>query len=107
MTERPFWRPEHALLLALLLMGADVLLAVLLFLGVLQVGRWYGVALLGAGGVAALAILAYSRRLRREQRPEWLETQAWRRGLIEKLHEGRVPGNRRKSKFVREVFPLP
>lgn len=88
MTERSGWRPEHAVLLALLTAGADVLLALLLLLGVFPVSRWVGIPVLIGGTVAALAILAYSRKLRREQRPEWLETQAWRKGLMDKLHEG-------------------
>ncbi len=88
MTERSGWRPEHAVLLALLTAGADLLLALLLLLGVFPVNRWVGIPVLIGGAVAALAILAYSRKLRREQRPEWLETQAWRQGLMDKLHEG-------------------
>ncbi|HEV8600563.1 MAG TPA: hypothetical protein VGQ69_14480 [Gemmatimonadales bacterium] len=91
MTERSGLRPEHALLLALLLVGADVLLAVLLLLGVLPVSRWFALGILVAGAMAAFAIVAYSQKLRREQRPEWLETQAWRKGLVDKLHQGDAP----------------
>ena len=91
MTERSGWRPEHALLLALLTAGADVLLAVLLLLGVFPVSRWVGILILIGGAVAAFAILTYSQKLRREQRPEWLETQAWRQGLVDKLHQGEKP----------------
>jgi hypothetical protein len=91
MTQRSGWRPEHAVLLALLTAGADLLLALLLLLGVFPVSRWVGIPVLIGGAVAALAILAFSRKLRREQRPEWLETQAWRKGLLDKLHEGEKP----------------
>ena len=88
MTDRSGWRPENAVLLAVLLMGLDVLLALLLWLGVLRIGAWYGAVLLVAGLAAAGLILSYSRKLRRAQRPEWLETRAWRKGLQEKLKEG-------------------
>jgi len=91
MTQRSGWRPEHAVLLALFTAAVDVLLALLLLIGVFPVSRWVGIPVLIGGAVAALAILAYSRKLRREQRPEWLETQAWRKGLMDKLHEGEEP----------------
>jgi len=71
MTQRSGWRPEHAVLFALLTAGADLVLALLLLLGVFPVNRWVGIPVLIGGAVAALAILAYSRKLRREQRPEW------------------------------------
>ena len=89
MTQR--WRPEYAVLLAVLIMGADVLLVVLLLLGTISLSHWYGIALIVATALAALLILAYGRKLRRAQRPEWLETQAWRKGLIDKLHETEPP----------------
>jgi hypothetical protein len=91
MTERSGLRPEHVLLLALLLLGGDVLLAVLLLLGVVKLSSWYGVAVLAAGFAASLLVLAYSRKLRRSHRPEWLETQAWRKGLLDKLHQDQPP----------------
>ncbi len=97
MTQRPVWQPENALILAVLLIGGAVFVAgILMIAGVLGGGRPeglvpYGIALVVLAGVAAVAVLAYSRKLRRQQRPEWLETQAWRRGLIEKLQQGQTP----------------
>lgn len=91
MTQRSVLRPEHALLIALLVLGSDVLVSVLLLLGVFPVSRWYGLVVLIGGGLATLLILLYSQKLRREQRPEWLETQAWRKGLVDKLHEHDAP----------------
>lgn len=91
MTKRSVWRPENALMLAVVLIGVGISVAVILMLsGVLQGGRTdgmlpYAVALLLGCGVAAFLILAHARRVRRRQRPEWLETQAWRQGLIDKL----------------------
>ena len=35
--------------------------------------------------VAAVGLMVYSRRVRRHQRPGWLETQAWRQDLQDKL----------------------
>ena len=91
MTQPPVLRPENAVLLAVLVIGAAVAAAILMLLGVLRMGLLSGIALLVACGVAASLILVYSRKLRREQRPEWLETHAWRKGLIDKLHEGETP----------------
>jgi len=97
MTERPVWRPENALILAVLLIGGAVFVAgILMIAGVLGGGGTesllpYGVALVAAAAVVAYLVLRYSRKLRRQQRPEWLETQAWHKGLIEKLEQGQTP----------------
>jgi peptidoglycan/LPS O-acetylase OafA/YrhL len=91
MTQRSSCRPEYGVLLAVLLLGADVLLVVLLLLGTISLSHWYGIALLAVIAGTALLILAYSRKRRREQRPEWLETHAWQKGLIDKLHEKATP----------------
>ena len=94
MSQRPFWRPENALILAVLLIGGATFVAGLLIAaGVVGGGRPeslvpYGIAMVVVAGIAAVVVLGYSRKLRRQQRPEWLETQAWRQGLIEKLQQG-------------------
>ncbi len=95
MTQRPGWRPEHTLTTALLvLIGAFLVAAVVVVIGVTggrpigQVAR-SGLVIVAGGVVAALAIGAYGRKLRRSRRPEWLETQAWQSGLQEKLEQDR------------------
>jgi hypothetical protein len=82
------FRPEHAVMIAVLLIVVTVLAAAG---GILakQDGLLIGLVVL-IGGAAALAALGYGRKLRRAQRPEWLETQAWRQGLVDKI-EGRKP----------------
>lgn len=94
MTQHSAWRPENTLMVAILVVaGASLGALVLMLLGVWRGGRSnamvpYGIALVGAAGVAAYLILAAGRKRRRQQRPDWLETQAWRQGLIEKLERG-------------------
>jgi flagellar motor component MotA len=95
MTQRPGWRPEHTLTTAMLvLIGAFLVAAVVVVVGMMG-GRRIdqvapaGLVIVGGGVVAALAIGAYGRKLRRSQRPEWLETQAWQSGLQEKLEQDR------------------
>lgn len=98
MTQRPGWRPEHTLILAILVLTAALLVAVILVMsGLAGGGRAeamvpYGAALVVAGGVAAYLINYFGKKAARKQRPEWLETQAWRRGLIEKLQQGQPGG---------------
>jgi len=73
-----------------LTVGAVVLLATALWgtlaepaQGLIRLGIVLGVLFL----VAAAGFMAYSRRTRRSQRPEWLETQAWRQDLQDKLRQ--------------------
>jgi hypothetical protein len=95
MTQRPGWRPEHTLTAAmLLLIGGFLVAAVVVVVGVTggrPIGQVAptGLVIVAAGVVAALGIGAYGRKLRRSQRPDWLETQAWQRGLQEKLEQDR------------------
>ena len=96
MTQPSGWRPAQAMRLGLILLAVGaVLLLGLMLLTALQasIGGLIIVIVPVALGtlVAALFLLFYSRRLRREQRPEWLETQAWRQGLQDKLQE-KPPG---------------
>ena len=94
MTQRSTLRPEKALFLAIVVVGGAAFAALILMLLGVWRGGWsdawvpYGLALLAAAAVAGYLILANSRKRRRQQRPEWLETQAWRQGLIEKLERG-------------------
>ena len=94
------WRPENALVLAVVLIGVTVVVAVgLMLTGVLRGGRTdgmlpYSIALVVAGGIGSYLILAQARRLRRQRRPDWLETQAWRKGLSDKL--GSPPDSARR-----------
>jgi len=97
MTQRSGWRPEQAMILAVLLIGGGILVAgILMIAGVWRGGRPeglvpYGIALVALGGIGAYLVFLYSRRLRRRQRPEWLETKAWQQGLHEKLQQGQGP----------------
>lgn len=105
MPQRPDSRPENALMLALVLVGGALLVAlILLMVGVFREGGskqlvWYGVALVAAAGVAAYLILRRVRQLRRQRRPEWLETQSWHQGMVEQAQKGQPPG--RGSSAVR------
>jgi len=97
MHQRSLWHPENALIVAVLLVGGATLVAgILMIAGVLGEGSPerllpYGIALVALAVVAGVVVLAYSRKLRRQQRPEWLETQAWQQGLVEKLRQGQTP----------------
>ena len=95
MTQRPGWRPEHTFTTVMLvLIGAFLVAAGVVVVRVMggdpidQVAPT-GLVIVAAGVVVALAIGAYGRKLRRSQRPEWLETQAWQSGLQKKLEEDR------------------
>ena len=95
MPKRPESHPENTLTLALVLVGAAVLAAVVLI--VLSVAREepsgdlirYGIGLVVVAAVAAGLILVRARRIRRRERPEWLETQAWHQGQQEQIQKGR------------------
>lgn len=54
----------------------------------IRLGTALGVLIL----VAAVGLMAYSRRVRRRHRPEWLETQAWKHDLQDKLQQKPGPG---------------
>jgi hypothetical protein len=91
MTKPSDARPERTLTAAIMvLMGALLAAAVVIIAGILG-GRRVEATIPGAlivfgiGAVVAAAIGAYARRLRRRQRPDWLETQAWNREFKEKL----------------------
>ena len=98
MTKPPGTQPERAFTAAIVvLMGTLLAAAGVIIAGVLGGRRVEAtiptaLVVVGVGGVAAAAIGAYSRRLRRLQRPEWLETQAWHRDFQEKLEKGEKPG---------------
>jgi peptidoglycan/LPS O-acetylase OafA/YrhL len=95
MPKRPESHPENTLTLALVLVGAAVLAAVVLI--VISVAREepsgdlirYGIGLVLVAGVAAGLILARARRIRRRERPDWLETQAWQQGQQEQIQKGK------------------
>ena len=95
MPKRPESHPENTLTLALVLVGAAVLAAVVLI--VISVAREeasgdlirYGIGLVVVAGVAAGLLLARARRIRRGERPEWLETQTWHQGQQEQIQKGR------------------
>ena len=95
MPRRPDSRPENALTLALVLDGAALLTAVVLI--VLSVVREdhptqlipWAIALVVAAGALSAVILVRARRIRRRERPEWLETQAWQQGLHEQIEKGK------------------
>jgi len=102
MTTRQPWQPESPLLLAVLIVAGAALLAVMVVVsgafrdtgveGMAPVGA----VIVGAGILAALLLLAYSRRVARKNRPEWLSTQAWRSDIIAKQDqwlEKHPPGN--------------
>lgn len=101
MPQRPAWRPENMLVLALVVFGGALLGALLLVLpealrdepaGTRSMA-WYAVAVLAAGGVAGALLLAYGRKLRRQQRPDWLETQAWHQGMVDQVQKGPQRGS--------------
>ena len=87
--------PENSLTLALVLVGAALLAAVVLI--VISVAREesssplisYGIGLVVVAAVAAGLILVRARRIRRRERPEWLETQAWQQGQHEQIQKGK------------------
>jgi hypothetical protein len=95
MPKRPESHPENTLTLALVLVGAAILAAVVLI--VISVARQepsgdlirYGVGLVVVAGVAAGLLLVRARRIRRRERPEWLETQAWQQSHHEQIQKGR------------------
>ena len=104
MPQRPDARPENALMLALVLVGGALLVAlILVMVGVFREGGskelvWYGVGLVAAAGLAAYLILRRVRQLRRQRRPDWLETQSWHHGMAEQVRKqpergpGKAPG---------------
>jgi hypothetical protein len=101
MPQRPARRPENMLVLALVVFGGALLGALLLMLpealrdepAGFRSMAWYAVAVVAAGGVAAALLLAYGRKLRRQQRPEWLETQGWHQGMVEQVQKGQQRGS--------------
>jgi len=100
MTERPGWRSENTLMLAILVVAGAVLAAVALMVaGVMRGARVEDSApmtipILVVGLAAGYFIIAYGRKLARKHRPEWLETQAWQKGLLEKLEKARTQRDR-------------
>jgi hypothetical protein len=95
MPKRPESHPENSLTLALVLVGAAILAAVVLI--VLSVAREepsgdlirYGIGLVVVATVAAGLILLRARSIRRRERPEWLETQAWQQSQHEQIKKGK------------------
>jgi len=98
MTKPPRARPERALTAAIMVLMAALLAAAGVIVAGILGGRRveatipYALVVVGAGGLVAAAIGAYARRLRRRERPEWLETQAWHRDFKKKLENGEKPG---------------
>lgn len=98
MTKPPGARPERALTAAIVVLMAALLAAAVVIIAGILGGRRVeatiptALVVVGIGAVAAAAIGAYARRLRRRQRPEWLETQAWNREFKEKLGKGENQG---------------
>ena len=98
MTKPPGARPERALTAAIMvLMTALLAAAVVIIAGILGGRRVEAtiptaLVVVGIGGVVAAGIGVYARRLRRRERPEWLETQAWHRDFKKKLENGEKPG---------------
>ena len=97
MPQPPDSRSENALILALVLAGAALLVALLLVMvGAFREGGsrqlvWYGVGLVVLSGVVDVLIFRRVRKLRRERRPEWMETQAWHQGMVEQVKKGKRP----------------
>ncbi len=91
MTEKPGWRPEHTLTLAIVVAVAGVLVAaVMVVASVMRGGRAesvvpFGLVVVAVAVVASLVINAIGKKAARKNRPEWLETQAWQSGLAAKL----------------------
>lgn len=98
MPQRPDSRPENALILALVLSGGALLVAlVLVLVGAFREGGsrnlvWYGVGLIVLSAVADVLIFSRIRKLRRERRPEWLETQAWHQEMVDQVQKGQQRG---------------
>lgn len=100
MPQRHGWRPENILVLALVVFGGALLGGLLLMLPEALRDEpdgsrsmvWYAVAVVAAGGVAGALLLAYGRKLRRQQRPDWLETQGWHAGMVEQVQKGQQRG---------------
>ena len=106
MTQRSGWSSERTLILAVLAFTVAVAGAVVLLLSGAQGSGAaamlpYSLALVAAGGVAAWLINHFGRKAARKNRPEWLETQAWHQGLIDKLHQG-PPGSGAKPETRNE-----
>ena len=107
MTQRPGWRPEHTFTTVMLvLIGAFFLAAAVVVVRMMRgapIGQVAptGLVIVAAGVVAALGVGAYGRKLRRSQRPDWLETQAWRSGLMEKLEQDRKQREQEKGEGPR------
>ena len=101
MPQRHGWRPENILVLALVVFGGALLGGLLLMLPEALRDEpdgsrsmvWYAVAVVAAGGVAGALLLAYGRKLRRQQRPDWLETQGWHQGMVEQVQKGQQRGS--------------
>ena len=49
---------------------------------------WFAVAVVAAGGWSAHCCSPTAGSLRRQQRPDWLETQAGTRGMVEQVQKG-------------------
>ena len=99
MEKKSGWRPEHTLMAAVLvLIGSLFVAAVIVVAGVMQERRVedlapYGLGVVAIGVVAALLINAWGKRVWHKQRPEWLETQAWKRDFEAKIRkEDKPPG---------------
>ena len=87
--------PENTLTMALVLVGVALLTAVVLI--VLSVVREdhptqlipWAIGLVVAAGAVSAMILIRARRIRRQTRPEWLETQAWHQSQQEQIQKGK------------------
>jgi peptidoglycan/LPS O-acetylase OafA/YrhL len=100
-------------MLAIFVAAAGAVVAAVLVVGsVLQGGRVEdmaptGLAVVALGIVAALVINAFGRKAARRRRPEWLETQAWRSGLQDKLAQAQVRDNARADASVKAASDQP